>query len=399
MQLFLQMGHGMQKLALDLISKWNGGSVIISPSNFKNPGNESVIKYAKQIHKINGSVLFDPQMFYPKDGHEKLKAYDYWVDESSSITSETVYKKIDLEILRINNEIDSSHIIVPGIDMNESNLSYGINWLKSSVNHLSAKTDKPLLGTICLSSEAIRNDETVEKIIDEIKDIPVYGYYIIARPTDDDYINTDYRWLTGMMKLITCIKLLKKYVLVGYSNHQSLLYSLANVDAIAAGTYMNTRCFVPDKFKSYKDNTIKKKSTWFYVPSALCEYKAALIDLAKARNFLDLFEPQGEFINEYSSMLFKGAHPSSTNYSESNSFRHYLYCLNIQCNMLSNLNYQDTFSAYEFMLRTAENQMATIKKKGIGSQNRDFEPAIEANRIAMITNDEDYGFRLNIDWN
>lgn len=31
-------------------------------------------------------------------------------------------------------------------------------------------------------------------------------------------------------------------------------------------------------------------------------------------------------------------------------------------------------------------------------QNRDFAPAIEANRIAMCANDEDYGLRLKIDW-
>lgn len=62
-----------------------------------------------------------------------------------------------------------------------------------------------------------------------------------------------------------------------------------------------------------RDNGVKKKSTWFYVPSALCEYKAALLDVAMTRGFLDLFKPQGEYYNEYSAMLFKGAQPSSTN--------------------------------------------------------------------------------------
>lgn len=42
MELLLQMGHGMQEMSIDLIKSWGGGSIIISPSNFKVPGIESV---------------------------------------------------------------------------------------------------------------------------------------------------------------------------------------------------------------------------------------------------------------------------------------------------------------------------------------------------------------------
>lgn len=54
--------------------------------------------------------------------------------------------------------------------------------------------------------------------------------------------------------------------------------------------------------------------------------------------------------------------------------------------------------AYEFMLNNAENQIAEFKKRGISGQNRDFAPAIEANRVAMCANDEDYGLKLQFDW-
>lgn len=46
----------------------------------------------------------------------------------------------------------------------------------------------------------------------------------------------------------------------------------------------------------------------------------------------------------------------------------------------------------------AENQIAEFKKRGISGQNRDFAPAIEANRVAMCANDEDYGLKLQFDW-
>ena len=40
-----------------------------------------------------------------------------------------------------------------------------------------------------------------------------------------------------------------------------------------------------------------------------------------------------------------------------------------------------------------------FKKCGMSGNNRDFAPAIEANRVAMCANDEDYGLRLKLDWN
>lgn len=54
--------------------------------------------------------------------------------------------------------------------------------------------------------------------------------------------------------------------------------------------------------------------------------------------------------------------------------------------------------AYEFMLNTAENQMRDFKRRGMSGQNRDFAPAVEANRVAMCANNEDYGLRLQLDW-
>ena len=57
-----------------------------------------------------------------------------------------------------------------------------------------------------------------------------------------------------------------------------------------------------------------------------------------------------------------------------------------------------THDAYEFMLNTAENQTRDFKRRGMSGQNRDFAPAVEANRVAMCANNEDYGLRLQLDW-
>lgn len=395
MELYLQLGHGMQALAQELIKSWGNGNVIISPVNLQQ---DKLVAFSKKIQAAGGQVLFDPQMFYPKEGHLKLQAYDYWPTQGVSITSGDGHAAINRELLRINNLINSTDIILPGIEMAEEQFVYGLNWMNSSASYFAQKTDKPLLATLCLYPETIRNAAAIEALVEQLKAVPVSGYYIIPHPSNNEYIVSDLSWVIGLLKLVTCLKLAKKKVIVGYSNHQGLLYALANVDGIASGTYMNTRSFNPAKFKSPKDDDIKHKSTWYYLPTAFSEYKAALLDVAMQRGYLDSFLPQGEFHNPYSEMLFKGAQPSSTNYNETNSFKHYLHCLKVQCDMLSLDSYQETYDAYEFMLNTAENQIREFKRRGMSGQNRDFAPAVEANRVAMCANNEDYGFKLQLDW-
>lgn len=395
MELYLQLGHGMQALAQELVKSWGTGNVIISPVNLQQ---DKLVAFSKKIQAVGGQVLFDPQMFYPKEGHLKLQAYDYWPTQGVSITSGDGHAAINRELLRINNLINTTDIILPGIEMAEAQFVYGLNWMNSSAIYFAQKTDKPLLATLCLYPETIRNASAIETLVEQLKTVPVSGYYIIPHPSNNEYIVSDMSWVIGLLKLVTCLKLAKKKVIVGYSNHQGLMYALANVDGIASGTYMNTRSFNPAKFKSPKDDDIKHKSTWYYLPTAFSEYKAALLDVAMQRGYLDAFRPQGEFLNPYSEMLFKGAQPSSTNYNETNSFKHYLHCLKVQCDMLSLDSYQETYDAYEFMLNTAENQIREFKRHGMSGQNRDFAPAVEANRVAMCANNEDYGLKLQLDW-
>ena len=395
MELYLQLGHGMQAMAQELIKHWGKGTVIISPVNLQQ---DKLPTFARKIQSAGGEVLFDPQLFYPKEGHTKLQAYDYWPESGSSISGDSGNTMVNRELLKINLQINSSKIILPGVEMREDQFSYGLSLMKDAAKYFSQKTDKPLLGTLCLYPETIRNFNAMEYLAEQLKVISIDGFYIIPHPANNEYIVSDPSWMIGLLKLLTCLKLAKKMVIVGYSNHQGLIYSLANVDGLASGTYMNTRSFVPSKFKSPKDDDIKHKSTWYYLPTAFSEYKAALLDVAMQRGYLNAFYPQGAFKSPYSDMLFRGALPSSTNYNETNSFKHYLHCLKIQCDMLSLSSYQETYDTYEFMLNTAENQIREFKKRGMSGQNRDFAPAIEVNRIAMCANDEDYGLKLRFDW-
>lgn len=394
MKLYLQMGHGMQNISRNLIKLWGEGNIILSPVNINQ---EKAVFYARSIQELKGRVLFDPQLFSPRNGNAKLQMYDYW--PQGTISDSTFYNNINVKLLKLNNELGCEKIILPGVIIDESNFTKVYSQIFQSADYFRLKTDKKLLATICLKAEAIRNLQFIEELIETLKTIDVDGYYVILEPSKGEYINTDNMWAMGMIKLIACLKLHRREVIVGYSNHQSLILSLAKVDGIGSGTYANTRAFQPKRFQFQDGKEVMKKSTWYYLPDAFTEYKATLLDVAKQRSFLNYFEPQLDYRNNFSAMLFSGARPSSTNYNETNSFYHYLYCLKKQCELMTKPSYDETYSTYEFLLNSASNKIKLIKSKGISGQNRDFEPGIETNRIAMVALDEDYGFKLKLEWN
>ena len=393
MELYLQMGHGMQSLSKVLLSEWGGGHVIISPVNIKQ---QSLEKFSREIHALNGKLYFDPQLFYPHDANTKLKEYDYWPQGSLSDTS--TLSSIYHNLFELNNKIGSEAVILPSTKMDETSFYRVLRQLSDGINFFRSKTSKKLYATLCIAPETIRNQEFIESSLDSITKLDVDGFYLIVQPSNGEYINSDTLWAIGFLKLVACLKLSQKKVIIGYANHQTLVSSILKVDGIASGTYMNTRSFSPEKFQSYSDDDTKRKSTWYYLPEAMSEYKAMILDVAKQRGFLGEFIPQGDLKNIYSSVLFSGAMPSSTSYKETESFLHYLTCLKKQCNTLTQNSYEDTFNAYDFMLNFAERKIKVLKQKGIRGQNRDFEPGIEANRIAMFAINEDYGFKLRMEW-
>lgn len=54
MELFIQMGHNMQALALEHLEEFDGGTIIISPMNILP---NKVKGYATRVHKKKGKYL------------------------------------------------------------------------------------------------------------------------------------------------------------------------------------------------------------------------------------------------------------------------------------------------------------------------------------------------------
>jgi hypothetical protein len=173
---------------------------------------------------------------------------------------------------------------------------------------------------------------------------------------------------------------------------------LAQCDAIAAGNFLNVRWFQPEHFETNDNDSKSRRTTWYYCPQALSEFKVAYLDVAKRADILDTLAPPVSMTNEYSAVLFGGAMPSLTNYTESDSFKHYLHCLKIQCETAVRSSYKATRDFQFAQLETAARLINGLHNESIKGQNRDFGEIVDVNEAAIQLFDKEFNFVMSQEW-
>ncbi len=83
MNLFIQMGHGMNAMCKELCAAWQGATVILSPQNLY--PTDKLAPYAESLKKLNGKILLDPQLYSPRKYQKNLQQHSYW--PSSNVTN------------------------------------------------------------------------------------------------------------------------------------------------------------------------------------------------------------------------------------------------------------------------------------------------------------------------
>lgn len=164
---------------------------------------------------------------------------------------------------------------------------------------------------------------------------------------------------------------------------------------MATGTYLNVRRF-SNKFQ--EDDSIQRKSVWYYYPAALSEYKMVFLDTAYNAKVLQQMKPSKEMDNGYVDLLFSGALPSSTAFTETMAFKHYLNCVRVQMKNVSKKTYKETVTTHEVMLENALRRIEYMEKQGVYAQTRSFKDMVDVNRSALQRLDAIRGFQLKQEW-
>ena len=395
MDLYFQFGHGMMGHCSTLLPNMPGATVILSPRDLKE---SQIEKLSDKVIKLGGATLLDPQLYAPHCDHPKLTQHTYWPQNYSttSFTKGAALKRVIKQIINLNDKARTNAFIVPGIYCDRVEpmwLSIHDDIIDAALVYSGEK-----IGTLCLSSETLRFQDQLDELLIKTEEWDLDGYYVIAEHPNGDYLVEDPVWLTNVLSFCAGLKLQKKKVILGYSNHQMLCCACAGVDAIASGTWMNVRSFTVSKFYQNDPDDIKRKRTWYYCPQALSEVKPEFLDLAFHRSVLKSFAPLPKYGSNYADMLFSGAIPTTTNYNEQASFRHYLTCLYNQCNLSSQLSFSAAVKYQKEMLKSADSMIAFAHRYGVRGQKRDFADYVDVNLSAIETFEAEKGFLLKRMW-
>jgi len=401
MDLYLQFGHGMKALTLDLSKKWNGASVILSPRDMTP---SQLITWSKEFEKSSVRCYFDPQCYCPKSDQKRLVQYAYW-DCNLNTNLQSNDTPIDRRIKAIkecNDTANTEAYILPCI-LN----SYDADWAKRFVSQSrrfidaahKVMNDKPVFATLALPRDfLVQSEATIEPVLQDILDFDADGYYVIAEALDRKYLIDNPMWLSNVLHICAVLKIAGKQVIYGYGNHQLLPMALIRINAMASGTWQNVRSFT-NRFIDIDEQ--KRKSTWVYYPESLSEYKLSFMDWAFNNGYLlSMKSKDKDFMDESINKIFQASvPPSATGFTETDAFKHYLCCLKHQIDLLDKSSYKEAYESYEMLLTTAEREIERLEKVGVYAQARSFKNFIDINRAAITRLNQNHGFALGMSWN
>lgn len=401
MELFLQFGYGMKSLTLDLSKKWDSTSVILSPRDMT-PA--QLTTWSAEFHKAGIKCYFDPQSYCPKSELKRLSQYSYWDNSLNTNLQQgsTIIDQRIQEIKKYNDIAKSEAYILPSV-LNDYNSQWADRFVFQTKRFIDSghkfMGDKPLLATLALPKGfLIQNEDTIEPVLQDILDLDVDGFYVIAEALERKYLIDNPMWISNVLHICATLKISNKKVIFGYGNHQLLPLALLKVDAMASGTWLNVRSFT-NRFIDVDEQ--KRKSTWVYYPEALSEYKLSFMDWAFNHGYLaSMRSKDKDFLDENINKIFQSSvPPSATGFNETDAFKHYLCCLRHQVSLLNRPSYRETFESYEMLLTTAEREIERLEKGGVYAQARSFRDVIDVNRAALTQLEKSHGFALKMLWN
>lgn len=398
MDFYLQFGYGMMELSRELIERWGGGRVILSPRDIEP---DRLEPFAKSINEVGGKVLFDPQFYLPDAKHHRLVMHDHWPEayNKDKFWSGNQLEELLDTLARKNDALRCPEFILPGVHAEKID----DQWLErqAAIIEQAQKnySDRTLLLTVSLGPDVVGSDDQVQEVLESSEDWGADGIYLVCESPNNEYLVQNPNWLANLLDLTAGFKLGGMRVVIGYANQQTLIAASAGADAIASGTWVNVRSFPPGKFEQLAEDERKQRATWHYCPQALSEYKIPYLDLAKKAGVLKLMQIPADYECEFADALFTGGQPSASEYSEREAFRHYLQCLKFQAETAHHKTLDATIAHHRETIEKARGILGELHRHRILGLTRDFMDCIDPHDAALQVLADTRGAILGKKWN
>lgn len=272
LELFHQVGHN---------SNWNissfeedkaGDGLIFSPVH------QPINKIEELSVELKDRSIFDPQFYLPNSQKKKLHTYDFFPEIISDgfDTLDFGAHAYDAAKACVNFQLSNGFgkIVIPArffpqmvTDYREQQEAYTVIPFLENINE--ANTDLPIYITLPLTSHMILDKGYRTNLLNWITKFPeIDGVYTFIGHERNTKQIQDTNILYEALQFFRDLKDSNLDLIIGYTNTESLLYSLAGDSVLTFGTFENTRMFSIDKFL-VSDSDRRGPKARIYLPGLL----------------------------------------------------------------------------------------------------------------------------------
>ncbi len=370
MKLLHQLGHNYI-WALDSYFKNNIGDGFI------------IGAYSIEKDKIGGELsgykseeylpisFIDLQFYGSKASNgRKLKTYDFHpINHPKSSATEISTVDAVLAGIKFQEKLGLTNIIIPNLyihtDKEEQNtkLLRTIN-AKVKSHKKQKKEEASYFLTVPISGSLIREDEEVEKLLQELTDMEIEfdGYYIACESNLEarKKISVDFKYYSNLNKVISTLKKQGFKIILGFANVDALVFAaLENIDYVSIGTYENLRNFNIKRFTL--ENTGGKSDGWYYSEKIMNFISANRLEIFYKRNAIEIIRNED---NIFSDVILRQGY--SWNTHRPDVHKNYLLAISRQLKKIGEgKTRQERITILERMIKDARKNHKEIEKKGI----------------------------------
>jgi hypothetical protein len=248
-----QMGHnGIWNIDIYLENRIGDG-FIFSPVNMNSK--EKRIMMSNNLYKKG---LFDPQIYNPKYTNKKVIDYDYYpsnlVDDRKIGDFNSWNEKSAELSVKLQNSENFKYIVIPTIyyesitsdthkELYHSFISPYMKLIEKE------KIKKPVLLTFLLKDIYLFDQTLKQEALNFItRDPRISGVYIVPDNLRITKRIKDAMYIKNMLDFLRTLKKAGMEVHLGYSDIESLIFTIAGVDSITFGSFENCRRFKLSRF-------------------------------------------------------------------------------------------------------------------------------------------------------
>lgn len=258
MPVYHQMGHHSDSLLRDpQLNSFKGA--ILSPVN---EDRESILKIINRYrNNPDFETIFDPQIYYPRTPRERLRTWEYFPSNYSTLdySTDAGWQTLMSDIKKMLSDLRPNAVCAPAIVPRAySNEYFGLTTeVANRFAEELADLDISVLQTIIVDYSTLADFERVMSIASIVTGSDVnrcYVFFTGASELKDRTEIADEDGIKGGMLLIDQLKNNGFDVLMGFCSSDILLWKTAGATSCASGKFWNLRRFNSQRWEESIDN-------------------------------------------------------------------------------------------------------------------------------------------------